>query len=817
MLQVYHDNPNFRIDTTSFGLLPEAQLLVEVTFSPATAANHDVELWILSNDPDQDTLKVTLLANGVNPPLIDVHPDSLSTTLNAGETEVQIITIDNSAGGNDLEWSIDLSNNPQGMRVNTTTEIMSSSTLDVGAFYKTGVFAKDYIKKKTILEVKAAGTSEPAKLFGVDLSNELILQLNPSNGAMLSTFPLPASISGPEGLAYSNGFLYLSTNGSGLIYKMDGSTGEIVDTSNFPLVGVDGLAHSGEHLYLQDYNTAAIYKADFDNETILDTISIGQSLYGGITFGGSRNSIFATNFGRIIYEIDIESNQIINSFTYRDTVYGLGYSNELGVLFVADVSNAAIMALNPDDGSVLYQVTSGVFSAICGDEAFGDFVTSWLSTNATTGTVPAGMIAEVEVSFDASNLNAGFYESTIIISSNDFTNPLIELPVNMEVIGEPSISSDVDSLDFSSVVVGDSIVRTVMITNDGSDNLDVSNVMASNLDFEIDTLSFSLIPDQSISLNILYHPQNVEVDDAELWILSNDADTDTLKISLQARALAPSEIDLNVESLTTTLYSDETGSASLQILNKGGSDLDGQIFLAFQSGSTVRVSPIKGNGAHYELEEVQKLQKLQKIRDTQNLLAKTNITSQNAIFSDDIENGYNGWSTAVYSGQDIWHQTQMVTNGGAFSWWCGIESLFSYNTGSRVNTAVISPVISLPNNSGNLTLIFDEAYETEGGWDFCMVDISSDGGTTWVPLRGTATASTAVSGSSDGWITTSLDITSFAEEDIQVRFYFDTGDGESQDFFGWLFDNVSIVSDKRHSGPLSLSNSLMFLLATLWQ
>ena len=450
------------------------------------------------------------------------------------------------------------------------------------------------------------------------------------------------------------------------------------------------------------------------------------------------------------------------------------------------MTDEAIVALNPDDGSVLYQIGDGVFTALCGDEGAGSF-SNWLTTNLTSGTIPAGASAEIEVLFNATNLNAGFYESTLSISSNDLTNPLIELPVSMGVIGEPSISSDVDSLDFGSVVVGDSIAKTLIVNNIGSDNLDVSNVMTNNLDFEIDTLSFSLLPDQSISLNISYHPQTVEVDDTELWILSNDIDTDTLKIPLKAKALAPSEIDLNVTTITTTLYSDETSSVMLQIFNNGGSDLTGQTFLEFSSGNTVQVSAMGRNIAHYQLDEVQKTQMLQNIRDTKNLLPRTSITSQNFIFSDDIENGDNGWYTAVYSGQDIWHQTALTSNGENYSWWCGVEDLLSYNTGSRVNTAVISPVISLPNTSSNLSLIFDEVYETEAGWDVCMVDVSLDGGVTWSPLRGT------VSGSSDGWKTTILDISSYTGNDIQVRFYFDTGDGISQDFSGWFFDNVSII------------------------
>jgi subtilisin family serine protease len=166
------------------------------------------------------------------------------------------------------------------------------------------------------------------------------------------------------------------------------------------------------------------------------------------------------------------------------------------------------------------------------------------------------------------------------------------------------------------------------------------------------------------------------------------------------------------------------------------------------------------------------------------------IRNDRIIFRDDMESGDNGWTKVVYQGEDLWHQTLLSYNSPVHSWWCGRESQGTYETGSRVNTAVISPTINLVSIPAPITLTFNESYDTERTWDFCMVDASVDGGTTWTQLRGGL--GTAPNGSSGGWIETNLDLSGFAGEMLLLRFYFDTIDGGVNGFPGWFFDDVIV-------------------------
>jgi hypothetical protein len=170
---------------------------------------------------------------------------------------------------------------------------------------------------------------------------------------------------------------------------------------------------------------------------------------------------------------------------------------------------------------------------------------------------------------------------------------------------------------------------------------------------------------------------------------------------------------------------------------------------------------------------------------------KTFKTSSSIFYHDDMESGVGGWTTAAYgSSNDLWHQTTTNYVSTTTSWWGAIESQGNYNTGSRVNNALISPAIDLIGAAAPIKLLFSENFMTEIGWDYCMVDVSTDGGTTWTHLRGGY--GSAPNGDSRGWIITTLDLSPYAGQNIKVRFYFDTGDAWFNDFPGWYVDDVMI-------------------------
>jgi bacillopeptidase F (M6 metalloprotease family) len=105
-------------------------------------------------------------------------------------------------------------------------------------------------------------------------------------------------------------------------------------------------------------------------------------------------------------------------------------------------------------------------------------------------------------------------------------------------------------------------------------------------------------------------------------------------------------------------------------------------------------------------------------------------------------------------------------------------------------------------DASTAALTLKARYEIEAGFDYLYVQASTDGGTTWTSLDGTAggepfvrTASDqpAISGSSDGeWVDVNVPLDAYAGQAIELRFLYDTDGGVAPD--GFFADEVSVVA-----------------------
>lgn len=98
-------------------------------------------------------------------------------------------------------------------------------------------------------------------------------------------------------------------------------------------------------------------------------------------------------------------------------------------------------------------------------------------------------------------------------------------------------------------------------------------------------------------------------------------------------------------------------------------------------------------------------------------------------------------------------------------------------------------------------------YDIEEYWDFGFVQVSEDGGATWVslPIEGTTTAHDpsayptiepnlpGFTGNSGGWLHKTHDLSAYAGKVIQLRFRYITDWGTSM--AGWYLDDISVTAD----------------------
>ncbi|MFH1374103.1 MAG: choice-of-anchor D domain-containing protein [bacterium] len=272
------------------------------------------------------------------------------------------------------------------------------------------------------------------------------------------------------------------------------------------------------------------------------------------------------------------------------------------------------------------------------------------------------------------------------------------------------------------------------------------------------------------------------------------------------------DISVVPDTLFDSLFTGDQSTQTIYIKNEAGGPSTVDFFVP-QFGGEASLRVTGGEGDQLSLELIPVSQTYQPQYPTERLSGKdhllpvgqgsshslldlrmSSLDTDYIMFYDDMESGINGWTEELYGGttDDLWHQTNTAYNSAVTSWWCADETVGTYATGNLISTAVVSPLIDLSIGTAPITLEFYETYDTEPGWDYCMVDVSTDDGGSWVPLRGAY--GMAPSGSSGGWILTVLDLSAYEGQVIRLRFYFDTGDGGANDYTGWFFDDVLVTT-----------------------
>ncbi|WP_221568140.1 immune inhibitor A domain-containing protein [Alkalihalobacillus sp. TS-13] len=126
-------------------------------------------------------------------------------------------------------------------------------------------------------------------------------------------------------------------------------------------------------------------------------------------------------------------------------------------------------------------------------------------------------------------------------------------------------------------------------------------------------------------------------------------------------------------------------------------------------------------------------------------------------------------------------------------------------TGDEIDHTMVTEVDLT--NATNATLDYDVWYNIESNWDYGMVQVSTDGGETWNSLSTPSTTSDIVedgypaikenmpgyTGSSDGWMHETIDLSEYAGQTIQLQYRYMTDWGTTLD--GMYVDNVTVTAD----------------------
>jgi hypothetical protein len=169
-------------------------------------------------------------------------------------------------------------------------------------------------------------------------------------------------------------------------------------------------------------------------------------------------------------------------------------------------------------------------------------------------------------------------------------------------------------------------------------------------------------------------------------------------------------------------------------------------------------------------------------------------------FSDDMEDGDDRWEATHGAGSWDWSLNAGAGAGGSFGWFAQDVSSISdqYLTFAE-------PVLL----ESDVNLQFTHRYATETGYDGGVVEVSTNGGTTWEDLGSRMTENgyngsistsysnpiggrQAFTGSSSGYVQTVVDMADFTGQEVLVRFRLGTDSSVSGD--GWYVDDVALIT-----------------------
>jgi len=553
------DHADFSTDLTPFSLAVGENRALIVSYSPIALGAQIGTLSLTSNDPDQPVVSVGLSAEGLLAPVIAVSPASLTTDLVTGEIDNQLLTVSNT-GANDLIFDV-------------STEDLTSQD------------ANPQVSRGRVINATAEGT--------------LALQGGPvwSEGASPARDPLSAPITTIPGALNTNLALLLISNGypveiqAQLLAFSDVAVVDIFDAS----IGTPSLTE------LEAYHAVILT----NGSPFVDPIALGDVLADYVDAGGGVVQTIAS---------------FVDVWVVKGRFLDEGYGAfDIGVGPVADSSLGAFDANHPImngvtaiEGALLATAPLAAGAQWVADWSFGEALVAtqgasvagvniyvaepgywtgdlpllvhntalwvsgaarWLDVDPTAGVVPAGTSQDLLVTFDATGICSGTYLSNILIDSNDPLTPLVTIPADMNVTGEPDVAVSDTLLAYGPQFIGAVIADSVRVTNIGCELLSVTAISIDHADFTTDLTPFTLAVDESRLLTVLYAPTGTGAVAGTLSLTSNDPGQPLMQVALTGEGLVAPVIQVSPNSLSADLPTGGSDTRILTISNTGGNDL----------------------------------------------------------------------------------------------------------------------------------------------------------------------------------------------------------------------------------------------------
>ncbi len=401
------------------------------------------------------------------PPKIEVSPDDFDETVNQGDSETKILTIQNTGGGN-LTFNI----SSQYTGSSELSRIPSSTAFVRDRISSLPVFSPEIAKQRMIEKnnlnknrPQKSGDSNIGTPSEIQSGNTIYVDVNSTsaieNGSQENPYKtITAGVSNATGgdtIIVVQGIYYedeididknLTLRGNGSIVVGQGlesfrvifnvSSGSANSTiMNFVITNCewgifiyslcDGPINIINNTIYNHSNSGIVVFPD-EVITIMNNIIVNSGSFGISYWHGTLNNSYNDVYGQ--------------STNWDECTPGAGsfsldplFVNAAGNDFTLQTGSPCIDAGNPSTQYNDRDATRNDMGAFGGPEiGTSSVVSGWLSYDVTSGTIVPGSSQNISVTLDASELSLNtVYHANIVITSNDLDHPEILVPVDMSV------------------------------------------------------------------------------------------------------------------------------------------------------------------------------------------------------------------------------------------------------------------------------------------------------------------------------------------------------------------------------------------------
>lgn len=728
---------------------------------------HAQTLLLATSDASRSLLPIpiNLIVEDAPPSPLRMHPPELSVHLEQGSSTQRIITIENTDVGQAYPFNLAI----RSTHGEPDKSLPNGSSSQVGPLGGPG---RSFQQTALTSNLFGSSLSKQAKLLRFDLNE-------PTTHEQIATSPIIAAGDFPLG---NPDLLYVIT-ADNLFQSVDPVTGL---RTNIGMAIPDDPQEIWTELAV-DPTDGLLYAATTNNNRFQSFLyhinpEDGQAIRIGELEDSPLIAAIALDDTGQMYGLEILHDNLIRidkRTGATDLVGPTGFSanNAQGMDFDLTSGTLYLAAFNSRENRAELRTasrTSGQTTLIASydsDLTFGFLALpsgDFISPSDVSGVVQPGERLDLDVTFDAERLLAGTYSATITLAGTAGSPPLSIL-AELNVLGNASLEIPRGFLEFGSVFVHDTVFRPLTLTNRGSDTLLVTQASSDEAAFSLSSASLqrlplALPPGGTQRLIVNFAPTTVGELSGTLVLESNDPLRPTTSITLGGRGIAAPELSLDQAALEIQAVVGQIQSRTLTLQNTGGNTLTYQIAKDEAAFSDAILPPLL-------------------IEDF-----SEGIPASWRVF-DHLRSGI-AWLPHTQFPGNLFYSNWTGGQGAA--------AMVSSDAFPHVpyDTELRTPLLHA--ETGNLTLYFRANYADKGPDvpDYFDVDLSTDGGTTWITLqRWNEDLGTIFEGPGSA---VALDLSPHLStgDDFRIRWRYHTTEGRPDNWYVQIDDvHIGVVTD----------------------